>query len=227
MTAKRLRKRAEFHATESHHEAVRALLRRLRGQLQSQSGVPEKCHESDSDIVVDAATMLASLPFAEQLQHMDTSLAQHDIPVVSRAYEESYLRGRNHDGEPQCAMGNDCECMMIDSKTRFVGVQFEIPSTTSQLSNNLCLLCLRKITLLLFYETIQKGINVRVPIQKYGNIPGQKNEYHPSAVLMCPNNGPIESMPLPIVAHQRNKLSVEVVGGVPHIRQHGVYMEDF
>ena len=64
-------------------------------------------------------------------------------------------------------------------------------------------------------------------IQKYGNIPGQPNEYHPSAMLLCPKSGPIHCMPLPIVAHQRNKLSVETVGGVPYVRQHGVYTEDF
>ena len=171
--------------------------------------------------------MISSMPFAEHLQGIDTSQGIEEIPVVTRMYEESFMRGRLHDGDRPCAMGAECECMMLDSKKRFVGVQFDIPTTAGTLSNNLCIFCLRKITLLLFYETLQKGIAINKPIQKYGNIPGQPNEYHPSAMLLCPKSGPIHCMPLPIVAHQRNKLSVETVGGVPYVRQHGGYTEEF
>ena len=34
-------------------------------------------------------------------------------------------------------------------------------------------------------------------------------------------------MPLPIVAHQRNRYSVTTHHGIRYIKQHHVYMEDF
>ena len=38
-------------------------------------------------------------------------------------------------------------------------------------------------------------------------------------------NGPVQCMPLPIVAHQRNRYTVVKVGGIPHLQQVGVDME--
>ena len=221
-TVKRARRRQVLPSSEAHGDAVRELLARLNGHLHRTAQAAAK-----SDLVLEASVMLSSIPFAEHLQRMESTLALNDIPLVSRAYEEAYMRAPMHRGEPECGLGSDCECMLIDAKTPFVGVQFPIPSSSGKLANNLCIFCLRKITLLLFYETLHKGVSTKLPIQKFGNIPGQPNEYHASAMLMCPKSGPIECMPLPIVAHQRNKLSVEVVGNVPHVRQHGVYMEDF
>ena len=49
----------------------------------------------------------------------------------------------------------------------------------------------------------------------------------PSSMLFCMKGGPIQSMPLPIVAHQRNHLKVEVINGIPYVKQQNVYMEDF
>lgn len=229
LPTKRARKRFEFQNTEQHNNSVRELLQRLRQQashVDVSNVLGAKSHNS-LDLTVEATVMMSSVPFLEHLSHLDDSLAQHDIPVVTRAYEEGYMRGRLHDGESECAMKSECECMMLDPKNRFVCVQFEIPCTTGEFSNNLCIFCLRKITLLLFYEALLKGMPIGKPIQKHGNITGQADEYHPSAMLMCPKNGPIHCMPLPIVAHQRNALSVEMVAGVPYVRQHGVYMENF
>lgn len=220
---KRARKRFEFQSTEQHSNSVRELLQRLRKHLSHVEVEPRE----HLDLTVETTVMMSSVPFLEHLSQLDESLSQHDIPVVTRAYEEAYMRGRLHEGESECAMQAECECMMLDPKNRFVCVQFEIPCTTGEFSNNLCIFCLRKITLLLFYEALLKGVPISKPIQKHGNITGQPDEYHPSAMLMCPKNGPIHCMPLPIVAHQRNTLSVEVVGGVPYVRQHGVYMENF
>lgn len=221
--AKRARKRFEFQSTEQHSESAWDLLRRLQGHLHD----TERAQHKATDLTIEASVMLSSVPFLEHLAQIDDSMAQHDVPVVTRAYEETYMRGRMHDKEAECAMGPQCECMMLDSRARFVGVQFEIPSTTGEMGNNLCIFCLRKITLLLFYEALLKGMPIAKPIQKYGNITGQPNEYHPSAMLMCPKNGPIHCMPLPIVAHQRSTLRVEVLGGVHYVRQQGVYMENF
>ena len=91
----------------------------------------------------------------------------------------------------------------------------------------MCLLCIRKHTHILFYKTVHIGIGVPCLIQKFGNICNKEGEYHPSAMLICPPNGPVHSMPYPVVAHQRNKYSVHDVQGVKYIRQNRVAMQDF
>ena len=91
----------------------------------------------------------------------------------------------------------------------------------------MCVLCLRKTTQLLYYKTINNGHNVNAVIQKYGNICNQADEYHPSVMLKCPLNGPVHTMPVPIVSYQRNRYKVEVISGIKHIRQFRVRMSDF
>ncbi len=52
-------------------------------------------------------------------------------------------------------------------------------------------------------------------------------EYHSSAMLVMPSHGPVHSMPLPVVAHQRNKYYVVLVDGRVRLKQRNVYVEDF
>jgi hypothetical protein len=59
-------------------------------------------------------------------------------------------------------------------------------------------------------------------IQKYDNICNESGEYHPSAILICPPNGPVHSLPMTIVAHQRNRYSVVSHHGVRYMKQHRV-----
>jgi len=64
-------------------------------------------------------------------------------------------------------------------------------------------------------------------IQMYGNICGA-GEYHESAMLTVPPGGPVHCMPLPVVAHQRNRYYAEKdAAGVRRIRQRNVFFEDF
>jgi hypothetical protein len=46
-------------------------------------------------------------------------------------------------------------------------------------------------------------------------------------MLVCPPNGHVHCMLLPIVAHQRNSYSVYSRDGVRWLRQHSVYATDF
>ena len=211
-------------ACPSHRDIVSSLLCTLRRQAHA----ADPCSvEDESDLVVEACAMLSAVPFGQMLQQVPGGEPAVEVPVVTRAYEEQYMRGQMTRNEPLCEMGAECECMLLDSKIKFVGIQFEIPYTTSALGNKLCVFCLRKMTQLLFYETVERGLPVKQVLQKYGNIRGEPREYHPSAMLVAQPRGPVHCLPLPIVAHQRNKLVVELVGGVPHVRQKGVSTEDF
>jgi len=174
----------------------------------------------------DTNTLLETVPFCKMLASMATNSSVYDVPIMSRVYEERFMRECTSPLEKGCVMDKQCECMLIDASRPFVGVQFCIPNVNDE-TNGLCVLCLRKITTLLFFQTIHKGIPIHTRIQRHGNICNDENEYHPSVMLVCPPNGPVESMPVPIVAHQRNRYEVVVVLGVHYLKQIKVGMQDF
>jgi hypothetical protein len=169
--------------------------------------------------------LLSKISIAKMLQST-TAPSQRTIPVVTRNYEESFMRECKNDAERPCIFQAQCECMKIDPMNAFVAVQFTLPDMQTQ-DHGMCVLCMRKSTHIMFYNLLQEGYNVNTVIQKYGNICNQAGEYHPSAMLICPPNGPVQCMPMPIVAHQRNRYSVISHHGIRYIKQRNVYMEDF
>lgn len=178
-----------------------------------------------TNLTLSADAVLQCSSLKHVLLETNLSKVQESIPIVSRAYEETFLREPNSSDELPCSMGKSCECMYIDDKQRFVGVQYVLPSLAH--SSSLCLLCLRKVTHLLFFHTIRQGKTPQGVIQRYGNKCGVENEYHPNAMLICPDGGPIHTMPFPVVAHQRNFYSVTKINGKHKILQVGIGMQDF
>jgi hypothetical protein len=187
-------------------------------------------------------SIMTHVPYAEVLQTMFGGNAVQDsacVPVVTRAYEESYMREALSGVESACVMGTNCECQFIDEHNPFTGVQFTLPveafspemlslGVAEELSQNkLCVLCCRKNTQSLFYEALYNHRAYSACIQLYGNICDRPGEYSKEAMLICPLSGPINNMPIPVVAHQRNRYSVVVHNGVRQLRQHRVGYEDF
>ena len=214
--------------------------------------------ETPTDITLDIDPLLSSIPFIKLLNTIKPDVNVPSIPLVSRQYEEKFLREAFSHKESSCVMGSQCECMVLDVEKPFVGVQFVIPNTLnhndvmstddqlesnastshppdasvswlnrSKSTNGMCLLCLRKTTQILFYQTIHKAQRIHGVIQRYGNICNDPGEYHSNAMLVCPPNGPIQCMPLPIVAHQRSNYRVELRNGIHWITQKNVAFEDF
>jgi hypothetical protein len=187
-------------------------------------------------------SIMTHIPYVEVLQQMFGGSALTDtacVPVVTRAYEESYMREVLSGVDEPCIMGSNCECQFIDEHNPFTGVQFTLPveafsaaATAAGMveelsSNKLCVLCCRKHTQSLFYEALYNHRAYSACIQLYGNICDCPGEYAKEAMLICPLSGPINNMPLPVVAHQRNRYSVVVHNGVRQLRQHRVAYEDF
>jgi hypothetical protein len=187
-------------------------------------------------------SIMTHIPYVEVLQQMFGGSAVADsacVPVVTRAYEESYMREVLSGVDEPCIMGSNCECQFIDEHNPFTGVQFTLPveafsaaaaaaGMVEELSSNkLCVLCCRKHTQSLFYEALYNHRAYSACIQLYGNICDSPGEYAKEAMLICPLSGPINNMPLPIVAHQRNRYSVVVHNGIRQLRQHRVAYEDF
>lgn len=175
---------------------------------------------------IDVNSILNDIPFERLLASISTTDTLPNVPIISRVYEERYMRESISSDEKDCMMGENCECMLIDRNSPFVCTQFVIPNISNE-HQGMCVLCLRKTTQLLYYKTIYNGIDVNTLIQKFGNICNQEDEYHPSVMLICPPNGPCHTMPVPIMSHQRNRYRVEVISGVKHIRQIKVGMKDF
>jgi hypothetical protein len=173
----------------------------------------------------DFTWLLSKMSIAKMLSSVPRTVGA-SVPIVSRKYEETFMRECMNSSEKSCIFKGQCECMKIDVDNAFVGVQFELPTMQSA-RNGMCVLCLRKSTHVLFYNILKQGHTSQALIQKYGNICNEPGEYHPSAMLICPPNGPVHSLPMPIVAHQRNRYSVVNHHGIKYIKQHRVYMEDF
>jgi hypothetical protein len=174
---------------------------------------------------LEHSLIMESLPFGKILENIPAEV-KTAVPVITRAYEEQYMREVITGTEDPCSMGVNCECMVLDKSNPFVGVAFPIPVATGS-PNTLCILCLRKITQLLFFYVVDQGMHVDRLIQRHANICGEPGEYSTSAVLICPPQGPVSCMPLPVVAHQRNRYSVIRKAGLSYIKQHGVCFEDF
>jgi hypothetical protein len=187
--------------------------------------------------------ILTHVPYENVLQQMfggETDTKQPSVPLVTRAYEESYMREAQGVMEKPCIMGSNCEGQFIDEHNPFTCVQFTLPmhsfGENEQLGepldqeltcNKMCVLCCRKNTQSLFYDALYNHRAYNACIQLYGNICDSPGEYATEAMLICPLTGPINNMPIPIVAHQRNRYSVFVHNGVRQLRQHRVLYEDF
>jgi hypothetical protein len=109
------------------------------------------------DIVVD--NLLSRLPYKKMLCDMfggtlRGNLQTSQIPYVTRAYEEAFMREVQHAGERECARGQQCECMFIDRQQPFVGVEFLLPSEERPPTPHLCVLCCRAITQQLYYDVM-------------------------------------------------------------------------
>lgn len=62
-------------------------------------------------------------------------------------------------------------------------------------------------------------------IQRFGNMHSIAGEYSKDVMLICPCNGPLHIMPIPIVSHQRNRYSVRNNAGIKYLQQHGVLFQ--
>ena len=132
-----------------------------------------------------------------------------DIPVVSRVYEESFLREPTS-GERKCVMGTSCEAMVIDKSRPFIAVEFQLPGKSSDVPQ-MCVLCSRKHTQRLFYDFLYRATPATCTgvIQRYGVLCNMPGEYQKDACLVMPPHGPVHCMPYPSVAYQRSHFTVQ------------------
>jgi hypothetical protein len=185
-------------------------------------------------IVLDIFSLVSRLPYQQMLNQMftDDASSASVVPIVTRAYEESFMREPIYAHERLCVCGENCEFNFIDPCMPFTGVEFILNKDEAAKNDHtnppqMCVLCSRRTTQELFYNMVYNGQRFRGIIQRYGNLCQQQGEYAREAMLICPQNGFMQNMPLPIVAHQRHRYSVYSQNGTRYLRQHKVFYEDF
>jgi len=139
----------------------------------------------------------------ENLFSENSGTAVPYVPIITRSYEESFMRERIRDDEEECIMGEECECMMIDPEQKFVGVRFQLPDedpSSLQHTGKLCVICHRKYVQTIFYDILYSGHPFRGIVQRFGNICGN-GEYAREDLLIIPVGGPVQvsncSRPMP------------------------------
>lgn len=114
--------------------------------------------EADEEIEVDC--LICKLPYKKMLSDLfganygGEGVKPPQIPYVSRAYEESFMREPMHPGERKCVKGKNCECMFIDTDQPFIGVEFLLPGERQPPTPHMCVLCCRAVTQQLYYDVV-------------------------------------------------------------------------
>lgn len=97
---------------------------------------------------MDVHCLLSKLPYQKMLSDLFISndrevLQLPNIPYVTRAYEEFFMREPLSSSERLCAKNDLCECMFIDPESSFTAVEFLLPGERPPPTPHLCVVCCR------------------------------------------------------------------------------------
>jgi hypothetical protein len=151
------------------------------------------------------------------------------IQVVTRAYEENYLREPTGK-ERSCIMGDQCQGMHLPhvNDNAFVLREFLLPTEEEEYNRTaklpaegrLCLMCKRSEIARAFINIRADGMGVKnnIILQDYRNIVDEEGEY---CLEDCLLSSPqvFQGLLDPVVLHLRNAYRLKVVKGVRHYEQ--------
>jgi hypothetical protein len=196
--------------------------------------IERKIHQTRPAMAADMNLdhILSQMPYREILENLflNQSTQQDEVPeseplpIITKAYEESFMRQPHH-SENACVFGDRCECQFIDRSAPFTAVEFRLFHDDKK--PQMCVLCSRMTTQKMYYDMCYSGKSPKGVIQRYGNIFGQPGEYAVECMLACPPSFNLHCMPLPIMSHERNRYTVYSSGGIKHLQQHRVAFEHF
>lgn len=185
------------------------------------STIRKSLTSSRRPVELDISYILQCTPYKDLVQSLfseGSGVCAPDVPVVCRAYEESFLRERISEDEQLCIMQDKCEGNFIDPDIKFTCVRFILPGDPDGSRTGLCVMCHRKHVQSLYYDMLYSGKAFRGVIQSYGNM-SQKNEYCREDLLVCPVGAFTACMPFPIVSHHRSKYQAVCWSGVKQFVQ--------
>jgi hypothetical protein len=206
---------------ESMHDACNNIL----------SAVRRASGSTIEDLVLNLDPILSNVAYKDLVENLfgtDSNCLAPTVPLITKAYEESFMREPIHSKERLCVMDAKCECNFISKDKGFTGVEFLLPNESDTGTRQTCILCHRRTVQTLFYDLLYSGRAFKGVIQRFGSICSKVGEYCNDVMLICPIGGPVQCMPLPAVSHQRNRYSVVVLQGVKYVKQLNMdYVEDF
>ena len=216
------RRTSDMCKAANDHVVSEDVLQQVRNHVHNCDGDPT--HEE-----LNLGTILSGISYKQIIEEVyaNNGMETMDVPLVTKAYEESFMRESANNTEKQCSMMHDCECTKIDAGNQFIGTEFLLPGESTTSEARMCVLCQRQLTQKMFFDLMYDGKSFRFPIQRYGSICETPNEYSKEVMLFCPTNGPVHSMPYPSVSHQRNRYSVCTNYGARFLKQHRVAFEEF
>jgi len=151
------------------------------------------------------------------------------IQVVTRAYEEQYLRepvGKDR----ACIMDDQCQGVHLPhvSENAFILREFLLPTEEEEYKRTgklptegrLCLMCKRSEIARAFINIRADGMGVKnnVILQDYRNIVGEEGEYCLEDCLLS-SPSVFQGLLDPVVLHLRNAYRLKIVNGVRHYDQ--------
>jgi hypothetical protein len=205
-------------------KSISPIVSEIVKSIQNTKSTPAVPVDFNLDVIL---THVSFCEILNSLFHENNIDKDVNIPIVSKIYEESFMR-EAFSGERECAAGSMCECNFIDPLMAFTGVEFLVPGESPGEHPKLCVLCSRKVTQKLFYDILFTGKEYKGCIQRYGNICNTPKEYARDCMLICPSHVPMHYMPYPMMSHQRNKYETYISNGyIRAIRQLKVSYEDF
>lgn len=137
---------ASAQATEEPIGFVSDLQSSIRRSLNQNHAQTDALAELDMDHI------LSRVPYRDMLENLfgdSTGAPPPELPIISKAYEESFMRQAGA-GERPCAMGEQCECRFVDRQAPFTAVEFRLPGDPDP--PQLCVLCSRRATQKMFYD---------------------------------------------------------------------------
>jgi hypothetical protein len=201
---------ARKKARQQHDHAEPVSLRELARSI-SQSILSTASARLDPTSL-NLSTILSGVAYREILENLfgDGDGVSAEIPVVSKAYEEAYLRECIGPNERPCVMGADCEGHNISKTHRFACTELLLPGE-GRAEPQMCVLCCRKHTQKLYYDVLYNPPAMHTgAIQRYGVVVGVPGEYAAGSALIMPATGPVHAMPFPSVAYCRADYTVVV-----------------
>ena len=211
-------KRTRGGSVKSRESAKKRFKSEIAISNNSADSIEDIC-QSVRDNISRCDDLEYELDFSDILSHIDYrnvleslfggSKLGTDIPIITRAYEESFLR-EPMTGERKCIMGTSCEAMVIDKSKPFIAVEFQLPGKMTE-TPQMCVLCSRKHTQKLFYDYLYRATpsSCTGVIQRYGVICDAPGEYNKDVCIIMPPHGPVHCMPYPSVSYQRNHFTVQ------------------
>jgi hypothetical protein len=177
-----------------------------------QTILDSKSKEADETLTFE--TVLSNVPYQKILENLfgGGAMPECAVPVVTKAFEESFMRECIYQNERKCVMGNECECRFVDKDNQFTGVEFLVPGqSVSECTPQMCVLCSRKHTQKMYYDMLFRPPVMHIgTIQRYGVLCSVEGEYSVDYALIMPPHGPVQCMPYPSPVHSRNNYSIRI-----------------